>query len=181
MKIYTKAGDLGETSLWGKAGPKRISKNAPRVESYGAVDEANAWIGMARAGEATDAELDGMLEAVQHRLFALGADLSNINENRSDRIGEADVQLLEEWIDRLDAKLPALKQFILPGGTKVAASLQLARTVVRRAERRLVSFSEEDSSYAMQLKFLNRLSDFLFVAARRVNQLAGCDDTPAQF
>ncbi|PSR20094.1 MAG: ATP:cob(I)alamin adenosyltransferase [Sulfobacillus acidophilus] len=181
MKIYTKAGDLGDTSLWGKAGPKRTRKDSLRVESYGAVDEANAWIGMARAWGVSDATLDHMLEAVQHRLFSLGADLANINENRSDRVREADLQELEGWIDSLDTELPVLKQFILPGGVPAAAALQVARTVVRRAERRLVSFLGEDSSYGTQLKFLNRLSDFLFVAARRVNHLAGLEDTPAQF
>jgi cob(I)alamin adenosyltransferase len=181
MKIYTKAGDLGDTSLWGKAGPKRTRKNSLRVESYGAIDEANAWIGMARAWGVSDTELDGMLEAVQNRLFSLGADLSNISQTRSDRLGPTDVELLEGWIDSLEVKLPALKQFILPGGTPAGAALHVARTVVRRAERRLVSFLDEDSSYGTQLKFLNRLSDFLFVAARRVNDLAGLQDTLAQF
>ncbi|MCL5116358.1 MAG: cob(I)yrinic acid a,c-diamide adenosyltransferase [Firmicutes bacterium] len=181
MKIYTKTGDLGETSLWGRAGLKRTRKDSLRVESYGAVDEANAWIGMAVSQGVADPELSEMLVAVQHRLFALGSDLSNINPDRVDRVTEADILRLEDWIDKLDHELPRLKQFILPGGATGAAALHVARTVVRRAERRLVSFLQEDSSYGMQLKFLNRLSDFLFVAARRANQAVGQHDLPADF
>ncbi len=179
MKIYTKTGDLGETSLWGKAGVKRTRKDSLRVESYGAVDEANASIGMARAK--ADPALDQMLERVQHRLFALGADLSNINPDRVCRIGDEDVLMLEAWIDALDQSLPALKEFILPGGSETASALHLARTVVRRAERRLVSFLAEEPSYRVHLKFLNRLSDFLFVAARRANQVSGVGDITAKF
>lgn len=181
MKIYTKTGDLGDTSLWGKAGMKRTRKDSLRVESYGAVDEANAWIGMAESLGVGDEELGAMLRLLQHRLFALGADLSNINPERSDRIGSEDVEQLERWIDALDAHLPTLKEFVLPGGCQAASALHLARTVARRAERRLVSFLDEDPSYQVQLKFLNRLSDFLFMAARRANQAAGQADVPADF
>lgn len=181
MKIYTKAGDLGETSLWGKAGMKRTRKDSQRVESYGAVDEANAWIGMARTANQELSELETMLERVQHRLFALGSDLSNINSDRQDRLTDADVAMLEDWIDQLDKSLPVLKEFILPGGTGFAATLHVARTVVRRAERRLVSFLEEEPTYRVHLKFLNRLSDFLFVAARFANQADGRGDISADF
>ncbi len=181
MKIYTKTGDLGETSLWGKAGMKRTRKDSARVRAYGAVDEANAWVGLARSYGQIDPELDHMLETVQHRLFSLGADLSNINPERENRINESHIADLEEWIDRLDGALPPLKKFILPGGSSGSSALQVARTVVRRAERRLVSFLDDDCGYAIQLKFLNRLSDFLFVAARRANQLAGRDDVLADF
>ena len=181
MKIYTKTGDLGETSLWGRAGMKRTRKDSHRVESYGAVDEANAWVGLARSYGVADPEFDHMLEIVQHRLFSLGADLSNINPERENRISETHIADLEQWIDKLDGGLPPLKKFILPGGSPSSSALQVARTVVRRAERRLVSFLEDDSSYGTQLKFLNRLSDFLFVAARRANQLAECEDVLADF
>ena len=181
MKIYTKTGDLGETSLWGKAGMKRTQKNSARVEAYGSVDETNAVIGAARAEGVASEELDHMLEICQHRLFGLGADLSNINPERQNRISEDAVGELEGWIDQLDAQLPPLKQFILPGGTKASAMLHVARTVARRAERRLLTFVQEDSSYALHLKFMNRLSDFLFVAARRANQVAGVSDTAAEF
>ena len=181
VKIYTKTGDLGETSLWGRAGMKRTRKDSRRVESYGAVDEANAWVGLARSYGPLDPEFDHMLELVQHRLFSLGADLSNINPEREDRIRESHVADLEEWIDRVDGVLPPLKKFILPGGSPASSALQLARTVVRRAERRLVSLLDDEPSYGTQLKFLNRLSDFLFVAARRANQLAGREDVLADF
>ncbi len=181
MKIYTKTGDMGETSLWGKAGPKRSRKDSRRVETYGAVDEANSAIGLARAYGPGSGELDAMLLWVQHRLFALGADLSNIADERRDRLTEEDVGQLESWIDALDGTLAPLKAFILPGGCLQAAELHLARTVVRRAERRLVSFLEDDSSYGLHLKFLNRLSDFLFQAARASNREAGQDDVLAKF
>lgn len=181
MKIYTKTGDLGETSLWGKAGVKRTSKDSLRVESYGAVDEANAAIGMARALGVAHERLDHQLLTVQHRMFALGSDLANINAERVDRLTEDDVTQLETWIDEWDSQLPRLQSFILPGGTAGAAALHVARTVVRRAERRLVSFVAEEPSYRIHLKFLNRLSDVLFVAARVANQAAGSDDVVADF
>lgn len=181
MKIYTKAGDVGDTSLWGRAGLKRVRKDSLRVEAYGAVDEANASVGMARISVISDGVLDTMLENIQHRLFALGSDLANINPERKDRLNKKDVTNLEEWIDQLDAELPPLKEFILPGGTPAAAALHLARTVTRRAERRVVSFLAEDPSYGIHLKFLNRLSDFLFVASRRANKLSGHQDVSADF
>jgi cob(I)alamin adenosyltransferase len=181
MKIYTKAGDLGETSLWGRAGLKRTRKDSLRVEAYGSVDEANAFVGLARSLGGGDARFDEMLSWVQHRMFALGADLSNINVERENRVKEADVAQIEAWIDQLDATLPGLKQFVLPGGAPAASALHVARTVVRRAERRLVRFLEEDASYSLQLKFLNRLSDFLFVAARCVNQAESRGDVLADF
>lgn len=181
VKIYTKAGDLGETSLWGKAGLKRTLKDSPRVEAYGAVDEANALIGLARAEGLSDADLDQQLAWVQHRLFALGSDLANIAEQRSDRLAPRDVEQLEQWIDGWEADLPSLRAFILPGGSRAAAALHLGRTVVRRAERRTVSFFREESSYSVHVKFLNRLSDYLFVAARRANQNAGIQDVRADF
>ncbi|NMP22850.1 cob(I)yrinic acid a,c-diamide adenosyltransferase [Sulfobacillus harzensis] len=180
MKIYTKMGDSGETSLWGKAGEKRSPKDASRVEAYGAVDEVNSAIGLARA-LGVDSRLDTMLLAIQHRLFALGADLSNINEDRVNRITDDDVARLEAWIDQLDQALPPLKAFILPGGSRQAAQLHMARTIARRAERRLVTFVREDATYGVHLKFLNRLSDFLFQAARTANLAAGQADVLAEF
>ncbi|AUW93298.1 cob(I)yrinic acid a,c-diamide adenosyltransferase [Sulfobacillus sp. hq2] len=180
MKIYTKTGDTGLTSLWGHGGMKRVPKDGVRVESYGAVDEANAAIGVARAYLAPG-RLDNMLRQIQNDLFGLGADLSNISPDRTDRLSDQAVEMLEQWIDLLDQGLPALRQFILPGGAPAAAFLQQARTIVRRAERRLVALIQEEPSYALQLKYLNRLSDFLFVAAREANQVAGVSDELAQF
>ncbi|MCY0897771.1 MAG: cob(I)yrinic acid a,c-diamide adenosyltransferase [Firmicutes bacterium] len=181
MKIYTKAGDTGDTSLWGVQGEKRTRKNSQRVECYGAVDEANAMVGLAVSLGVGDATLAERLTAIQHRLFAMGADLANINPERVNRLTAEDVTCLEAWIDDLDATLPALRSFILPGGSPAASQLHVARTVVRRAERRLVALMEEDSSYRVHLMFLNRLSDFLFVAARRANQALGVNDVVADF
>ncbi len=180
MKIYTKTGDTGMTSLWGHGGMKRVTKDSLRVESYGAVDEANAVIGVARA-YLQPGGLDAALLAVQNHLFAVGADLSNISPDRTDRLDSGAVDSLEQGIDAMEKDLPALRQFILPAGTPAAAFLQQARTVARRAERRLVALAQEDGSYGPQLKYLNRLSDFLFVAARAANRAAGVEDTDAQF
>lgn len=180
MKIYTKAGDLGETSLWGRAGEKRVRKDALRVEAYGTVDEANAALGVAYA-ELAPGILAEQLRAIQHRLFALGADLSNISAERQDRVRSEDIETLERWIDGMESRLSPLRQFILPGGTKAASFLHVARTLVRRAERRVVALTQEDSTLAVHVKYLNRLSDYLFVAARMANRLAGQEDEPARF
>lgn len=180
MKIYTRTGDDGDTSLWGNAGPKRVRKNAARVEAYGTVDEANAAIGVARL-ESSAGPIDPVLLWVQHRLFALGADLSNINREADLRLLDEDVTQLEMWIDEWDAQLPALRQFVLPAGSRSAAFLHMARTVTRRAERLVVTLVQSEDRYLLHLRFLNRLSDLLFVAARLANMLDGRGDEPAQF
>jgi cob(I)alamin adenosyltransferase len=180
IKIYTRTGDEGTTSLWGQAGEKRIEKDHLRVEAYGTVDEANAVIGVARAWVADD-DLQSVLATVQHRLFALGADLSTLNPERRHHIRADDIQYLEAAIDRLDADLPALTRFILPAGTPAAALLHQARTIVRRAERRVVALYREEPGPPEHVAWLNRLSDLLFVMARAVNQRAGRGDVPAEF
>jgi cob(I)alamin adenosyltransferase len=171
VKIYTKTGDAGETGLFGGA---RVSKADPRVDSYGAVDEANACLGVVRSA-GVPAEIDAMLDRIQRDLFALGAQLA---DGRPDpkafegktRLGEDDITRLEQWIDQLESELPPLKHFILAGGSPAGAALHLARTVCRRAERRMVTVQGINS---VQLIYLNRLSDLLFVIARAVNQRAG--------
>ncbi len=171
VKIYTKTGDAGETGLFGGA---RVSKADPRVDSYGAVDEANACLGVVRAA-GVPAEIDAMLDRIQRDLFALGAQLA---DGRPDpkafegktRLGEDDITRLEQWIDQLESELPPLKHFILAGGSPAGAALHLARTVCRRAERRMVTVQGINS---VQLIYVNRLSDLLFVIARAVNQRAG--------
>lgn len=171
VKIYTKTGDAGETGLFGGA---RVSKADPRVDSYGAVDEANACLGVVRAA-GVPAEIDVMLDRIQRDLFALGAQLA---DGRPDpkafegktRLGEDDITRLEQWIDQLESELPPLKHFILAGGSPAGAALHLARTVCRRAERRMVTVQGINS---VQLIYVNRLSDLLFVIARAVNQRAG--------
>ena len=168
-KIYTRGGDRGETSL---AGGGRIAKDAPRMEAIGAVDEANAAIGLARL--AAPCALDAMLERIQNELFDLGADLATPRgdaeeEGQALRILPEQVARLEQEIDDVNAKLAPLASFVLPGGTPTAAHLHLARTIVRRAERRLVAAMATESLNPVALAYLNRLSDHLFVLAREAN------------
>ena len=171
-RIYTRTGDAGKTRL---ATGQPVSKADLRVEAYGGVDETNACIGLARVHLTADPELDAMLGRIQNELFDLGADLAmpakeGEAEGSKLRILDSQVARLEAEIDDLNDRLPALKSFILPGGTPAAAALHLARTVSRRAEReavRLVEAGEPVSGPAM--RYLNRLSDFLFVAARWAN------------
>ncbi len=174
MKIYTKTGDAGTTSL---VGGKRVSKCSPRLEAYGTVDELNSHLGLLLSigvGE-PDAEL---LRWVQNKLFDLGALLATEPESKYQPAGlsQDDVERLEGAIDRIDALLPQLRCFILPGGTMAASEANVARTVARRAERRMVALTEggiEVQPTAM--RFVNRLSDYLFILARLLNQQAGVD------
>ncbi len=170
------------TSLWGHGDVKRVSKNDPRVDVYGTIDEANAVVGIALSFlKSEDSSITGMLILIQNTLFALGADLSNVSPDRANRLPDDSVEVLEKWIDQLEEHLPPLRQFILPGGDPAAAILHQARTVVRRAERRMVALVNVDASFALHLKYLNRLSDFLFVAAREANRLKGVSDIKAEF
>lgn len=167
-RIYTRGGDKGETSL---VDGTRVKKHALRVEAYGTVDEANAVIGVARLH--AEGEIDAMLARIQHDLFDLGADLATPQTGRKAegalRIGASQVERLEREIDAMNERLAPLRSFVLPGGTKAAAHLHLARTVVRRAERVATALSEEAEINQEALKYLNRLSDLLFVLARRAN------------
>jgi len=171
-RIYTRAGDAGSTRL---ATGQVVSKADLRVETYGAVDETNACLGLARVHTAGAAEFDAVLARIQNEIFDLGADLAQPPrpgeaEGSVLRILDSQVARLEGEIDALNAELPALTSFVLPGGTPAAAALHLARTVCRRAEReavRLVEAGEPVSGPA--LRYLNRLSDLLFVAARYAN------------
>ena len=190
MKIYTKTGDSGDTGLFGGA---RVSKADPRVAAYGDVDELNACLGFARAAvlAGDDQELAGMLEHIQRDLFALGARLADPGHKIADRVAKAavtpaDIARLEGWIDALESALPPLRRFILAGGSQAGASLHLARTVCRRAERAMVALlagdkdpvppkpsAKAEAFEADLLIYVNRLSDLLFVMARRANQRAG--------
>jgi cob(I)alamin adenosyltransferase len=178
MKIYTKTGDDGQTGLFG--GP-RVPKDHARIEAYGAIDELNAWLGITRA-EGPPPEIDALLARVQHELFAIGAELATPDPDAKGMrlIGGEHIAALEEAIDRHESDLPPLTQFILPGGTKVAAQLHAARCVCRRAERRLVTLAaaEIDGSFQTVLVYLNRLSDLLFVLARSSNAVAHSPDVP---
>ena len=171
-RIYTRTGDAGATRL---ADGRKVSKADLRVEAYGAVDETNACLGLARLHTAGADALDGSLARIQNELFDLGADLATpAKRGEADgqvlRVSEAQVARLESEIDALNAALPELKSFVLPGGTAAAAALHLARTVCRRAERAAVRLAEAGEAVSpAALKYLNRLSDLLFVAARHAN------------
>jgi cob(I)alamin adenosyltransferase len=172
VKIYTRSGDDGTTGL---LGPGRVRKSDPRVEAYGSVDELNATLGVVRALD-TAGWLGADLASIQSLLFSLGAELAATTPAplaTMTRIGDADVAALEQIIDRLDAGLPALKNFVLPAGSALAAELHLARTVCRRAERRLVALAETAAVEPRLVHFLNRLADLLFVMARWCNHRAG--------
>lgn len=175
MKIYTRTGDDGETGLWGGL---RVAKDALRIHAYGTVDECNSALGLARAS-GLPTELDALAAELQSQLFVVGADLATPGEAATiPRVGEAEVAVLEEAIDRLESSIEPLKQFILPGGTAAAANLHLARTVCRRAERWVVSLAREEQVNPQASVYLNRLSDLLFVMARSANAAAGVADVP---
>jgi len=178
-RIYTRTGDDGTTGL---VTGERRPKHDLRIEAFGTVDEANACIGLARLHARHDEEVDGMLGRIQNDLFDLGADLatpegSPTRRGEHLRVTEAQAERLEREIDRLNGHLSPLKSFVLPGGTEAAASLHLARTVCRRAERLVVALADkpDESVSPAAIKYLNRLSDFLFVAARYVNDRGGRD------
>ena len=175
MKIYTRTGDAGETSLFDGT---RVPTDDARVEAYGDVDETNAWLGLARAST-LDAEIADALVGIQRDLFALGAQLADPADKIASRltkaiIADADVARLEQLIDRWDAELPPLRRFILAGGTPAGAALHVARTVCRRAERRIVALSPPVEP--VLIRYVNRLSDLLFVLARAANHLGGVPD-----
>lgn len=173
MKIYTRTGDDGSTSLYSG---ERVSKTSLRVEACGTVDELNSAIGAARAASPTAASQNS-LATIQYKLFSLGADLATSgNEPGASRIKPADATWLETEIDRMVAELPPLRNFILPGGTAPAAQIHLARAICRRAERTVVNLSESEEISKDVLRFLNRLSDFLFILARYENFLSGVSE-----
>jgi cob(I)alamin adenosyltransferase len=177
MKLYTRTGDDGTTGLYGGL---RTTKDAPRVAAYGSVDEANAAIGWARAN-LVDADIDRTLAEIQRTLFDVGADLATPVEapqrERLQLIDEEDIVALERLIDRYDHELEPLKQFIVPGGHAASAALHLARAVVRRAEREVVSVARDEEINEAVGRYLNRLSDLLFVLARSVNARTGVSET----
>jgi len=174
VKIYTRTGDKGETSLFGGS---RISKNDPRIEAYGTIDELNSLLGLSRAG-ALPKPIDAELDRVQSDLFDIGAYLAAPGSDRFGSVGENRIADLERAIDAMESELQPLKTFIVPGGSEGAARLHIARTVCRRAERRVIALGESSAEMKTTIAYLNRLSDFLFVAARRANQVAGVADTP---
>jgi cob(I)alamin adenosyltransferase len=183
-RIYTRTGDAGETAL---ASGERVPKDARRIECYGTVDELNAWIGVARetaAGLTAQApelaELSASLLRIQHELFNLGSVLATAPDKlgaRQPRIAEAEVAALEAEIDRATAQLAPLRSFVLPGGSRLNAELHVCRTVCRRAERTAVTLAREGGADELCVRYLNRLSDALFVYSRWANQLLGVPET----
>jgi cob(I)alamin adenosyltransferase len=176
-RIYTRGGDKGQTSL---GDGTRVEKDDPRVAAFGTVDEANACIGLARLHSAGEGEIDAMLMRMQNDLFDLGADLCTPETDEPPkyeplRILAKQVERLEREIDAMNGELEPLNSFILPGGSKLAAALHLARTVARRAEREMVALARTQRINPEAIKYINRVSDHLFVLARFANQRGKAD------
>lgn len=177
MKIYTRRGDSGETDLIGSG---RVSKDHLRVDAYGAVDELNATLGVCAAAT-PHADLRGLIEGIQRGLFTLGAHLATPEARHRESLGmlepsDAEITALEARIDAFEGELPPLERFVLPGGTASAAAFHVARTVCRRAERVAVALDRAESLAPSAIRYLNRLSDLLFVLARVENRRAGVSD-----
>lgn len=178
MKIYTKTGDEGETGLFGGA---RVSKASLRVETYGEVDELNSTVGWARV-PVSDPDLDALLNQIQNDLFEVGAELGSTAERKQKSamplIAEPQVEALERAIDKYQESPPPLTSFVLPGGSESAARFHIARCVCRRAERSLVALGAQETLRGELLRYMNRLSDLLFVLARFANHTASVEDIP---
>lgn len=175
MKIYTKTGDKGQTSLYGGT---RVSKASARVESYGNIDELNSFIGFAKS-EIQEEKVLNQLKKIQFDLFTVGSEsatptdkltLANGKSRLSLMISETEIEELENWMDEMETQLEPLQYFILPGGGKSATSLHICRTVCRRAERSLIFLNETEEVRPELIKYLNRLSDYLFVLARYISK-----------
>ena len=179
MKIYTKTGDSGETTLFGG---QRVDKDALRIEAYGTVDELNAFLGLA-VRHCTSPDLQSRLQRVQGELFQVGGDLATPLDAKTTyitRLDDQPVRRLEEEIDEWQELLPPLTNFILPGGSQPGAELHIARTIGRRAERRVVSLARAEAINEQVIIYLNRLSDWLFVLARLVNHHQNASEKPWQ-
>ncbi len=176
MKIYTKTGDQGMTSL---IGGSRVAKNSVRLEAYGTIDELNSHIGMIRSF-AIGEQIVNELIVIQAHLFELGGNLAtdSILSNVKLTLGvkEEDILFLEEAIDRMDAAVPLLKYFLLPGGSQVVSFCHIARTVCRRAERRILDLSTETAVDDLLVKYVNRLSDYLFILSRKISHDLGVEE-----
>ena len=178
-RVYTRRGDQGETSL---AGGQRVPKDSPRIEAYGAVDELNSFVGAARvtATEAGLLPLAAILLRIEHELFNLGSILATRPEDvhpQQARVTDAEVVQLESEIDRMNAELPPLRSFVLPGGGRLNADLHICRTVCRRAERAAVALGRVESVSPEAVRYLNRLSDALFVWSRWASHVTGAPET----
>jgi cob(I)alamin adenosyltransferase len=179
-RVYTRTGDAGETGL---AGGQRVAKDSARIEAYGTVDELNAFIGAVRTTALADprvAELAAILLRVQHELFNLGSILATLPEDvhpKQARVTDAEVERLEAEMDRMNEDLAPLRSFVLPGGSRLNAELHICRTVCRRAERRCTALSRVEEVPAEAVRYLNRLSDALFVWSRWASHVTGAGET----
>ena len=176
MKIYTKTGDEGMTSL---IGGKRVAKNSARLESYGTIDELNSFLGMIRSFPMSP-EVEDELVEIQSRLFDVGGNLATDPENAPLKmklgVKEKDIERLEKAIDRMDGEVPPMTHFVLPGGNEVVSFCHIARTVCRRAERRILDLGGEAEVDALVLKYVNRLSDYLFILSRKLAHDSGLEE-----
>lgn len=163
MKIYTRTGDAGTTSI---VGGSRLPKDAPRIEAYGTIDELNSYLGLIVTDAATPAPERSLLIKVQNTLFNIGGYLAGIPDPG---VTDLDIKELEDSVDSMDRQLPPLHNFILPGGTKLAAHAHVARTICRRAERRIISLAADMELSPVMMAFINRLSDWLYTFARYAN------------
>lgn len=180
MSIVTKTGDGGTTGLYGG---QRVAKDHERICATGDIDELNAVLGMVIAASGLSQELQDQLTQLQHLLFRVGGDLATPldKKEKQDRVSQEHVGLIEGWISVMEKDLPTQKSFILPGGSSAAAHLHLARTVCRRAERSLVALQKKEQVNLQVPVFINRLSDYLFLAARTANHQAGVSDVDVQY
>jgi len=177
MKIYTKTGDLGTTALFGG---RRVSKADLRIDTYGTVDELNAYIGLVRDQPVNTLRKDVLVQ-VQDRLFTLGSILATEPGNTKVKIPalhETDIKALEAEIDKMDADLPPMRFFVLPGGHTAVSFCHVARTVCRRAERLVIALHEQEPVSPLVIQYLNRLSDYLFMLSRKMTQELGAEETP---
>jgi cob(I)alamin adenosyltransferase len=174
VKIYTRTGDSGETSLFGGG---RVAKDDPRIEAYGTIDELNSFLGLARSSWPSS-PIDAQLQNVQSDLFDIGAFLASPNTDRFGSVKAERIEELERAIDALEADLQPLTSFIVPGGSAAAAQLHVARTVCRRGERKVTALNDSSPEMRTTIAYLNRLSDYLFVAARFANRRHGTADVP---
>ncbi|MBM3451727.1 MAG: cob(I)yrinic acid a,c-diamide adenosyltransferase [Bacteroidetes bacterium] len=177
MKIYTKKGDKGKTGL---IGGTRVSKSSIRIDSYGTIDELNSWLGVLRDGEIKSNYKEQLIE-IQDRLFTIGSSLASDPKKSVMKIPDLlndDVVLLEKWMDEMDQELEPMRSFILPGGNQTASFCHVARCICRKAERNVVVLSENEFVADLVLMYLNRLSDYLFILARKISKDQGASDHP---
>ena len=177
MKIYTKTGDKGTTALFGG---KRVSKADLRIDAYGTVDELNSFLGLVRDQEVNQKRKDIIIE-IQNTLFVVGSNLATEPGNtkvKTPSLGESDIEFLENEIDKMESELPPLKTFVLPGGHQSVSFCHVARTVCRRAERMSIALNEQENVEPVIIKYLNRLSDYLFVLSRKMALELGANEIP---